>query len=102
VKGEMPSEQYLDPATAVEHLSTYASPDGLSVSELMNTSVRGGLTYNDFLLLPRKIAFPASDVSIDSKITRNVTLKAPFISSPMDTVTEQKMAIAMAVRTHVF
>jgi IMP dehydrogenase len=96
----MPKQEskYLDPSTAIEHLSSYPRSDGLSVHELIDSRRHGGLTYNDFLLLPGKIDFPASQVLTESRITRNVTLKTPFMSSPMDTVTEGQMAIAMAVR----
>ena len=93
----MSAQSYLDPATALEHLKTYEHRDGLSVSELMNSRMHGGLTYNDFLMLPGKIDFAASEVITESKVTRNVVLKTPFMSSPMDTVTEGEMAIAMAV-----
>jgi len=87
----------LDPSSALDHLKSYSRSDGLSVKELMDSTVHGGLTYNDFLLLPGKIDFPASDVLTESRITRNVVLKTPFMSSPMDTVTETDMAIALAV-----
>lgn len=98
----MPNKTYLDPATALEHLKTYDRPDGLSVTELMDARVHGGLTYNDFLILPGKIEFSAGDVITESKITRNVVLKTPFMSSPMDTVTEAEMAISMAVSLQCF
>ncbi|KAI6155922.1 IMP dehydrogenase/GMP reductase [Pisolithus tinctorius] len=91
------SSKFLDPADAVAHLQTYASSDGLSVEELMNSRLHGGLTYNDFLLLPGKIDFPASDVITETRITRNVVLKTPFMSSPMDTVTGTEMAISLAL-----
>lgn len=91
---------YESPASAFDVLETYSSLDGLSAADLMNSKIHGGLTYNDFLMLPGKIDFSASDVVTETRITRNVTLQTPFMSSPMDTVTESDMAIAMAVSAH--
>jgi hypothetical protein len=88
---------FLDPSTALDVLKGYARSDGLSVAELMDSTKHGGLTYNDFLMLPGHIDFAASVVVTESRITRNVVLKTPFMSSPMDTVTESEMAIALAV-----
>lgn len=84
-------------AKALELLKTYKAKDGISVQELMDENKTGGLTYNDFLLLPGYIGFPAAQVDLTSKLTRNITLKTPFTSSPMDTVTESNMAIHMAL-----
>jgi IMP dehydrogenase len=90
--------QFLDASTALEELKKYESHDGLSVQELMDTRKHGGLTYNDFLLMPGYIGFAASEVGLDSRISRNITLRTPFVSSPMDTVTEHEMAIQMALQ----
>ena len=98
----MASPKYLDPSNALEVLKTYEKRDGLSVEELMDSRANGGLTYNDFLMLPGKIDFGAQEVVTETRITRNVVLKAPFMSSPMDTVTESEMAIAMAVSCPYF
>lgn len=56
-----------------------------------------GLTYNDFIILPGHIDFAATDVGLSTHITRRIALKNPICSSPMDTVTENKMAIGMAL-----
>jgi IMP dehydrogenase len=92
-----PAKYYESPSSALDILQSYERSDGLSVRDLMNSKIHGGLTYNDFLMLPGKIDFSASDVVTESRITRNVVLKTPFLSSPMDTVTEGEMAISMAV-----
>ncbi|KAI8147775.1 inosine-5'-monophosphate dehydrogenase [Fennellomyces sp. T-0311] len=91
------SQTYLDPAQAVEALTQYKSRDGLSVEELLDEQLSGGLTYNDFLILPGYIDFSAHTASLESKITKKITLRTPFMSSPMDTVTETEMAISMAL-----
>lgn len=88
---------FLDPSQAKAHLESYSRKDGLSVRELMDSQKQGGLTYNDFLVLPGHIDFPASAVSLESHVTKKTVLKTPFLSSPMDTVTETEMAITMAV-----
>ncbi|GAB7363219.1 hypothetical protein MBLNU230_g3501t1 [Neophaeotheca triangularis] len=85
------------PSRAFELLKSYRSKDGISADELLDPVKNGGLTYNDFLLLPGYIGFPAAAVDLTSRITRNIQLKTPFTSSPMDTVTETDMAIHMAL-----
>jgi len=55
-----------------------------------------GLTFDDVLLLPGKSGVEPKDVDVSSYITRNIRAKIPILSSPMDTVTEDRMAIALA------
>ncbi|MGB0656432.1 MAG: IMP dehydrogenase, partial [Flavobacteriaceae bacterium] len=55
-----------------------------------------GLTYDDVLLIPAYSQILPREVSIQSKLSRNIPLNTPIISAAMDTVTESQMAIAMA------
>ncbi|GAA2179240.1 IMP dehydrogenase [Brooklawnia cerclae] len=55
-----------------------------------------GLTFDDVLLQPRESDVIPSEVDTSSRVSRRITLKMPFLSAAMDTVTEQRMAIAMA------
>ena len=55
-----------------------------------------GLSYDDVLLLPRYSSILPSQTDISLKLTKKILLRVPFLSSAMDTVTESKMAVALA------
>ena len=55
-----------------------------------------GLTFDDVLLLPAASDVLPSEADTSTRITRRISLRMPLVSSPMDTVTEARMAVAMA------
>lgn len=55
-----------------------------------------GLTFDDVLLIPAYSEVLPKSVNLQSKFSRNITLNVPLVSAAMDTVTEAKMAIAIA------
>lgn len=69
-------------------------PDGSTAADVFSRGVT--YTYDDLIFHPGHISFAAEDVDLTSKLTRNITLGTPLVSSPMDTVTTSSMAATMA------
>src|SRR5262249_14150536 len=77
-----------------------ASPQGapleLAMEQKSNGTLREALTFDDVLLKPALSELLRSDADFRSRFTRDIQLNIPCVASAMDTVTEAKMAIAMA------
>ena len=58
--------------------------------------IQKALTFDDVLLIPAHSSVLPRDVSLQTKLTRNITLNIPLVSAAMDTVTESRLAIALA------
>ena len=68
--------------------------DGLRVAELLDQGTC--YTYDDIIFHPGYINFAADEVELATKVSKNIGIRTPIVSSPMDTVTESNMAVALA------
>jgi IMP dehydrogenase len=78
----------------VERLESFNSSD--SALDRSEKFAKEGLTFDDVLLVPAESAVLPNDVSTATRLTRTIALEIPIVSAAMDTVTEARMAIALA------
>jgi IMP dehydrogenase len=63
---------------------------------MLNKDIRIGLTFDDVVLVPAKSEVLPAEVNTQTRVSRNITINIPIVSAAMDTVTEARLAIAMA------
>ncbi len=63
---------------------------------MLEDNVKIGLTFDDVLLLPDKSDILPGDVDVSTQLTKNIRINVPIVSAAMDTVTEAKLAVAIA------
>jgi IMP dehydrogenase len=76
------------------YLHEFRKKFNMSLSDI--SKIREGLTYDDVLLVPAYSEILPKDVQLKSKFSRNIEVNTPITSAAMDTVTESKLAIAIA------
>jgi IMP dehydrogenase/GMP reductase len=74
--------------------------DGYTADQLFGKNRKScyAYTYDDIIILPGHVNTDCTEPSLENNITRNIRVKIPLLSSPMDTVTEHQMAIGMALQ----
>jgi len=77
-------------------VKTMGTNDGLDAESIFNTP-SFGYNFDDLVALPGHATCNVNDVNLTTRFSRNVTVSNPFVSAPMDSVTEAPMAIAMAL-----
>jgi IMP dehydrogenase len=78
-------------------VSVELSPEAVGrLLDLERKFAREGLTFDDVLLVPAESAVLPNEVSTATHVTRNIVLELPIVSAAMDTVTEARLAIALA------
>ena len=63
---------------------------------MKNKILMDGLTFDDVLLIPAKSDILPKEVNVETRLTRNINIKIPILSAAMDTVTDSRLAIAIA------